>query len=100
MKIQKLLGELKARGMRLEPHPTAVIVDHPIGTLTPDIVREVAAHKEELRAWLNTGHLAKQVLAAEFDGATDETVVRLVRILKTARHPLARPALERLLHDT
>jgi hypothetical protein len=98
MRTEKLLAELKARGMRLEPHPVAVTLDYKVGTLTPDIVREIAAHKEELRAWLNAEHLAKQVLSSEFIGGDIETTANLVCALKASGHPLARRALVHLLH--
>ena len=97
MKTEKLLAELKARGMRIEPHPEFVVVKYR-GKITPAIRQKIADHRDELRAWLNAEHLAKQVLSSEFIGGDIETTANLVCILKVSRHPLARRALEHLLH--
>jgi hypothetical protein len=98
MKTEKLLAELKARGILLEPHPTAVAVDYPRGTLTPEFRSEIAAHTNELRAFVKDGHLIKRILLSEFDGASVEMVADLVSTLNASKHPAARAALSRLLH--
>jgi hypothetical protein len=98
MNPETLLLEARRRGLAIESRGNKLAVI-PSGNLTPDFEAVLRQHKRALIAYLNAQHLIKQVLASEFDGAAGETVVKLVRILKAARHPLARTALEHLLHE-
>jgi hypothetical protein len=100
--------EATRRGLRLEPAGDKLAVI-PKGKCPPgfaDILRE---HKRELLDWLETRtiqltpdqvpwlHVARQILAGEFDGLLDISVRESLEIgLRSIVHPLCRRALERL----
>jgi hypothetical protein len=99
MSPESLLLEARRHGLRIEPRDNSLAVI-PEQNLTPDFEAVLRQHKPELLAWLNAAHLAKEVLSTEFDGdgASVEMVAKLARSLSASKHPLARRALEHLLH--
>lgn len=108
MTATELYQEAVRRGLRLESRgdKLAVIPGDRVPPGFADILRE---HKRELLDWLETRtiqltpdqvpwlHVARQILAGEFDGLLDISVRDSLEIgLRSIVHPLCRRALERL----
>ena len=105
--LQELFCRAKSLGLRLEPRDgdkLAVIPGHRCPRDFADILR---AHKPELLSWLEGRaarlredeipwlHVARQVLAGEFDGADISTRDSLSIGLQSIQHPLCQQALNR-----
>jgi hypothetical protein len=107
MTAAELCRQAAALGLRLEPAGDRLAVT-PGRLCPPDFAAELRQHKAELLALLQTKahdlpddcapwlHVAKQVLAGEFDGADKSTVESLTIGLRLIQHPLCRKALARL----
>jgi len=107
MKPSDLLNEAARRGLRLEPRGDRLAVI-PARLCPPDFAAMLRAHKPELLSWLEGRksrlreeeipwlHIARQVLAGEFDGCDRSTRESLVIGLRSISHPLCRKALARL----
>ncbi len=102
-----VLLAVKQAGGRVEPAGDKLRVLLPADCL-PELKAAIRQHKAEIldlfgaqsaslapdcAPWL---HVAKQVLAGEFDGADKSTVESLSIGLRAVNHPLCRLALERL----
>lgn len=107
MTAQHLCLEASRRGLRLEPRGDKLAVI-PAHLCPPDFADELRAHKRELLNLLETRtaclppdcapwlHIARQILAEEFDGADRSTVESLTIGVRNIPHPLCRRALEHL----
>lgn len=99
--------EAARRGLRLEPAGDKLAV-FPKGKCPPDFADVLRQHKGELldlleaksanltpdcAAWL---HIARQILAGEFEKADSSTVGSLTIGLRSILHPLCQRALEHL----
>ena len=94
-------------GLRLEPRGDKLAVI-PAKRCPPDFADELREHKGELLDFLEGQaaglapdcapwlHVARQILAGEFDGADNSTVQSLTIGLRGIRHPLCQQALIRL----
>jgi hypothetical protein len=103
----ELYQEATRRGLRLQPRGDKLEVI-PSGRLTPDFADILRANKAALLRWLedrNSGltpdcvpwlHVAKQVLAGEFQGADDSTITSITIGLRGVQHPVCRQAMEAL----
>lgn len=94
-------------GGRLEPagDKLRVLLPADCSPALKDVIRQ---HKGELLDWLEARavglapdcapwlHIARQVLASEFDGADNSTIQSLTIGLRGIRHPLCQQALIRL----
>lgn len=101
--------EATQRGLRLEPAGDKLAVI-PKGKCPPDFADTLRRHKRELLDWLETKdtrltpdqvpwlHVARQILAGEFDGADHSTVESLTIGLRSIAHPLCKQALAQLQH--
>lgn len=110
MNAVELYREAEKRGLRLEPRGDMLAVI-PRGNCPPDFAAELRQHKPELLALLQAKadnlpddcapwlHVAKQVLAGEFDGADKSTVESLTIGLRAVNHALCRKALACLPHN-
>ena len=107
MTATQIYRQAAALGLRLESRGNNLAVIP--GRLCPaDFAAELRQHKAELLALLQTKahnlpddcapwlHVAKEVLAGEFDGADKSTVESLTIGLRGIRHPDCRKALARL----
>lgn len=111
MNAHDLYLEATRRGLRLEPAGDKLAVI-PKGKCPSDFANVLRAHKGELMSWLEARashlppdeapwlHVAKQVLAGEFDGADRSTVQSLTIGLRGINHPVCRRALGRLQHQS
>jgi hypothetical protein len=107
MTAQTLYHEAARRGLRLEPRGDKLAVI-PADRVPPDFADVLRQHKRELMDWLEARayhlppdcapwlHVARQVLAGEFEGADRSTVESLTIGLRAVRHPLCEKALSRL----
>jgi hypothetical protein len=107
MTAPELYHEAARRGLRLEPRgdKLAVIPGDRVPPAFADVLRQ---HKCELLNWLEARaaglapdcapwlHVARQILAGEFDGADNSTVQSLTIGLRGIRHTLCQQALIRL----
>jgi hypothetical protein len=96
-----------ALGLRLEPRGDRLAVI-PGAHCPPDLAEALRRHKAELLTLLEAKahnlppdcapwiHIARQILAGEFDGADKSTVESLTIGLRAVNHALCRLALERL----
>ena len=103
----ELCHEAARRGLRLEPRGDKLAVI-PACRCPPEFADTLRAHKGELLLWLEARsdglnsdcvpwlHVARQILAGEFDGADRSTVESLTIGVRGIRHPLCRQALVRL----
>jgi hypothetical protein len=107
MKAQTLCVEATRRGLRLESRGDKLAVI-PAKRCPPEFADTLRQHKQEILTllegqaaglspdcapWL---HVAKQILAGEFDGADSSTVASLKIGLRSISHPLCGRALARL----
>jgi len=108
---QNLYIEAKQRGLRLEIRGDKLAVI-PATSCPPDFATLLRKHKRELLDWLearNAGldsdelpwlHIAKQILAGEFEGLLDRSVRKSLEIgLRSISHPLSQRALQQLTHN-
>jgi hypothetical protein len=107
MNAHDLYLEATRRGLKLEPAGDKLAV-RPKGKCPPDFANVLRAHKGELLDWLETRtanlppdcapwlHIARQILAGEFDGADNSTFESLTIGVRGIRHPLCQQALARL----
>ena len=107
MTALELFQEAARLGLRLERRGDKLAVI-PADRVPPDFADVLRAHKIELLSWLEGRaaglrqdqipwlHIAKQVLAGEFDGADRSMRESLTIGLRSIKHPLCRRALERL----
>ena len=96
-----------ALGLRLEPRGDRLAVS-PANRCPPDFPGVLREHNRELLDWLETRevqlspdcipwlHVARQILAGEFDGADGTTVESLTIGLRAIPHRLCERALARL----
>ncbi|MEK7677033.1 MAG: hypothetical protein AAB676_14475 [Verrucomicrobiota bacterium] len=111
MNAEALYIEATRRGLRLEPRGDKLAV-LPGDRCPPDFANVLRAHKGELLSWLEARaaqlppdcapwlHIARQILAGEFDGADRSTRASLTICLRSIAHPLCRRALDRLMEAT
>ena len=103
----ELCHEAARRGLRLEPRGDKLAVI-PANRCPPEFADTLRTHKGELLSWLEARtdglsadcvpwlHVARQVLAGEFDGADRSTVESLIIGVRGIQHPLLQQALIRL----
>ena len=96
-----------ALGLHLESRGDKLAVT-PAKRCPPDFAEELRAHKRQLLDLLEARgfsltpdcvpwlHVARQILAGEFDGADRSTVESLTIGVRGIRHPLCQQALNRL----
>lgn len=111
MTPRDLCLEATRRGLRLEPAGDNLAV-YPRGRCPPDFADTLRQHKAELLNWLEARaanlpadcapwlHVARQVLAGEFDGCDRSTRESLTIGLGSIAHPACRQALKRLQTDS
>ena len=111
MTANDLFLEATRRGLRLEQRGDRLLVT-PARLCPPDFANVLRAHKGELLSWLEARathlppdcapwlHIARQILAGEFDGADRSTRASLTICLRSIAHPLCRRALDRLMEAT
>ncbi len=98
---KRLLAECEQRGLQLEPRGQMLFVA-PEENTTPKIVAQLRRHKLEIIASLEAKqratwtHVAKQILAGEFDGADNSAVASLTIGLRGVIDPQCQLALARL----
>ncbi len=104
----ELCRQAQSLGLRLEPAGDKLAV-FPKGKCPPGFADVLRAHKPQLLSWLEGRtaglppdqapwlHVARQVLAGEFEGADRSTVQSLVIGLRSIRHSDCQRALERLV---
>lgn len=107
MSAYELFLEAIRRGLRLEPRGEKLAV-LPADRCPLDFADALRAHKAELLDYLEARaaslpadcapwlHIARQVLAGEFDGADRSTVESVSIGLRGVRHSLCQEALARL----
>ncbi len=107
MTPQELCREATKRGLWLKPAGEKLAV-FPKGKCTPEFAGVLRQHKTELLDWLEAKtahlppdhapwlHIARQLLAGEFDDADRSTVESLAFGLRGVRHPRSQRALARL----
>jgi hypothetical protein len=106
MTATELCRQAAALGLRLEPAGDHLAVT-PGRLCPPEFAAVLRQHKRELLDLLETQtvlrpdelpwlHVARQVLAAEFDGADNSTVQSLTIGLRGIQHPLCQQAIGRL----
>jgi len=100
--------EATRRGLHLEPRAGGHLAVSPPDLCTPDFVDLLRHHKRELLDLLEANrhalppdcapwlHVARQVLAGEFDGCDRSTAQSLTIGLRGINHPRCREALARL----
>jgi hypothetical protein len=99
--------EAHKRGLRLEPRGAALAVI-PANRCSPDFAEVLRRHKGELldllearsanlppdcAPWL---HIARQILAGEFDGCDRSTTESLTTGLRSIRHSICQRALQKI----
>jgi hypothetical protein len=106
MTAMELYQEAIRRGLRLEPRGDKLAI-YPKGKCPPEFADVLRQHKPELLSWLEGRaarlpedeipwlHVARQVLAGEFDGADISTRDSLRIGLQSIQHPLCQQALNR-----
>lgn len=99
--------EATRRGLHLEPRGDKLAVSPP-DLCAPEFVELLRQHKRELLDLLESKsarlpadcapwlHVARQVMAGEFDGADRSTAESITIGLRSIGHPLCRQALARL----
>ena len=104
---QDIYLEAQKRGLRLEPAGDKLAV-MPKGKCPPDFAAVLRQHKPQLLTWLEGRaarltedqipwlHIAKQILAGEFQGADRSTRESLTIGLRSIQHPVCRRALAQL----
>jgi hypothetical protein len=108
MIAQEICRQATHQGLRLEPRGDKLSVT-PRDLLTPDFADILREHKAELLDWLNIRavhvprdcdpwlHVARQILAGEFDDLLDNSVRGSLETgLRSIIHPVCQRALERL----
>ena len=107
MTAKTLINRAAELGLRLEPRGDKLAVI-PAKRCPPDFADELRQHKGELLDWLEACaaglapdcapwlHVARQVLAGEFDGADSSTVASLKIGLRSIQHQTCQQALARL----
>ncbi len=108
MNPAQIYNEAIKRGLRLALAGDKLAV-MPKGHCPPDFTAVLRAHKSELLSWLEGRafglgddclpwlHIAKQILAGEFDGLMDRSVAKSLTIgLQNIRHPVCQRALQQL----
>ena len=107
MTVHELYLEATKRGLRLEPVGDRLAVI-PAKLCPPDFAEALRRHKGQLMNWLEARaaglapdsaawlHVAKQVLAGEFDGCDGSTRESLIIGLRSVSQPLCQKAVEKL----
>lgn len=107
MTAKELYHEAIMLGLRLLPDGDALLVI-PAKACPPEFANVLRQHKPQLLAFLESKrcnlppdcapwlHIAKQVMAGEFDRADSSMVGSLTIGLRAIGHPLCRAAIERL----
>ena len=107
MTVHDLWNRAASLGLRLETAGDRLAVI-PGRLCPPDFAADLRLHKAELLALLQAKadnladdcapwlHVAKQVLAAEFDGADQAMIESLTIGLRGIQHPICKQALNRL----
>jgi hypothetical protein len=110
MTAAELYNEATRRGLRLQPLDGGRLAVTPASLCPPDFADALRQHKRAIldlleaeanslptdcAPWL---HVARQVLAGEFEGASRSTVESLSIGLRRIEHPRCRQALARLQH--
>jgi hypothetical protein len=105
--VQTVLDRSRRLGLTLRPEGSRIAI-FPGRFCPPDLLADLRAHKRELLDWLEARaagltrdcapwlHVARQVLAGEFDGADKSTVQSLTIGLRGTPHPHCLRALNRL----
>jgi hypothetical protein len=108
MTALELYNEAARRGLRLEARAGGKLAVIPADRVPPEFADVLRQHKSKLLNWLEGRfpplppdsaallHVARQVLAGEFDGCDKSTRERLTIGLWVIDHPLARRAREKL----
>ena len=103
-----LYHEATRRGLHLQPLDGDRLAVSPASLCPPDFADVLRRHKRAILDLLETKakrlpadcapwlHVARQILAGEFDGADRSTAESLTIGLRNIGHPLCRHALERL----
>ena len=106
-KASEIYCSVREVGGRIEPAGDKLRVLLP-ADCKPELKASIREHKRELLDWLETRevqlspdcipwlHVARQILAGEFDGADNSTVESLTIGVRGIRHPLCQQALARL----
>ncbi|MBI3417985.1 MAG: hypothetical protein HY043_22065 [Verrucomicrobia bacterium] len=109
MTAQELYHEASRLGLRLEPRGDKLAVI-PAKRCPPEFADVLREHKGELLALLDAKaasltpdcvpwlHIARQILAGEFEGAHRSTLESLIIGLRSIAHPDCRRAIARLQH--
>jgi hypothetical protein len=107
MTAHEIYLEATRRGLRLEREGDKLAVT-PAKQCPPDFADVLRQHKGELLNWLEARaaglapdcapwlHVARQILAGEFDGCDNSTRESLTIGLRSIAHPLARRSLGKL----
>lgn len=107
MKAITIITEARRWGLRLEPRGDKLAVI-PGSKCPPELAELLREHKAEVLSYLEAWadrlpedqapwlHVARQVLAGEFNGADWSTRESLTIGLRSIRHSVCRQALERL----
>lgn len=106
--VQAILTRARKLGLRLVVEGERIAIS-PARHCPPDLLTEFREHKPAVMALLTEGqtaglasdcipwlHVARQILAGEFEGCDDSTRASLVIGLRNIRHPLCVQALARL----
>ena len=107
MTAAELYREASRRGLRLEPRGDKLAV-FPANNCPPEFAEILRQNKGEIISWLKSVadrlapdtapwlHIARQVLAGEFNGADNSTVQSLMIGLRSIQHPLCQRAVAQL----
>ena len=110
MTASDLYAEATRRGLHLRPLDGGKLAVTPADRCPPDFADVLRQHKRELLDLLEANrhalppdcapwlHVARQVLAGEFDGCDHSTAESLTIGLRGIPHPRCREALARLPH--
>jgi hypothetical protein len=104
MTPRQIFNEAKRRGIHLEPDAPGKLAYWPPDKLDPEFRAVLLANKSILIPYLKKEklrvcHIAKQILAGEFCGATREGIFDLFRAMQHSRHPTVEKAREKLRAD-
>jgi hypothetical protein len=107
MTAQTLINRAAGLGLRLEPRGDKLAVI-PAQRCPPDFAAELRQHKCELLDWFEAQaaglapdcaawhHVARQILAGEFEGADGSTIQSLNIGLRGIVHPICQQAINHL----
>jgi len=105
--VQAILTRAQRLGLHLQVEGARIAIA-PARLCPPELLATIREHKPEVMSWLEARtchlppdcapwlHIARQILAGEFDGADNSTVESLTIGVRGIRHPLCEQALARL----